>query len=152
MGPVNLICDHCGKSFFRTSGRVNEGKKFGWKFYCSHACQGMAKKRQDFYSCVRCGRIFERPIRFVKDLKKVYCSRSCAASVNNVNFPKIKVLLKDCILCGKEFRANDKFCSRGCKNHYETISADKILILKIHFEKVGPSTKPSTKGLLESCV
>ena len=38
-------------------------------------------------------------------------------------------MVKDCIVCGKEFtaqRATKKYCSRSCENRYRTIRKKEI--------------------------
>jgi len=45
-----------------------------------------------------------------------YCSRSCAARVNNQKFPKRATSTKICIFCHKEYKGDKlKYCSVRCK-------------------------------------
>lgn len=43
-----------------------------------------------------------------------YCSRSCAAQVNNRRFPKRIRLPTACLSCGNTFKRDGKYCSRKC--------------------------------------
>ncbi len=57
-----------------------------------------------------------------------FCSRSCAASINNSKFPKRKAKIKICEYCGKEFKGDgEKYCSKKCKDQTQIISKGEIL-------------------------
>ncbi len=137
---IMVKCDCCGKDFLKENSRVNEASKNAWKNYCSERCHVKFKSKDHKSICATCGKSI-----MVKncDLKKSksglsFCSRSCAASHNNVgkklseeskkkisnsicnfhlnkNSQKKKVL---CLYCGKEFFIQNKeyrlFCSKEC--------------------------------------
>ena len=85
--------------------------------------------------CLNCGKEIDFEHRYNK-----YCSKSCAAEVNNKLYPKRKKQAKVnkgkrkypekrvykeennnyCIVCGTQLRGNrKKFCSTYCKNKYQ---------------------------------
>ncbi|MDI6591675.1 MAG: hypothetical protein QME61_01930 [Patescibacteria group bacterium] len=75
----------------------------------------------------KCRKRFYRPIGKIEKVKMSFCSRSCAASVNNSKFSKRKVKIKKCIYCNKEFKGDsEKYCSRECKDKAQTISKEEI--------------------------
>ena len=56
-----------------------------------------------------------------------YCSRTCAAIVNNVKYPKRPGVVKICAYCGQEFISRKKFCSRMCKDKGQVINREKLI-------------------------
>lgn len=83
------------------------------------------------YHCSRPGCLitFNRVPSQVKKVKNLYCSRSCAASVNNKKYPKRIALVKKCKICNKEFVNNKDYCSRKCGDLGKIISREKIITL-----------------------
>ena len=121
MHLVKVKCAFCGKEYLREVGRVNEAKKFGWNQYCSKECQSRAKKKKIEKPCgnPNCNKIVSRPLSQFKKSKSglVFCSRSCAAIVNNRKSPKRKAEFRICVICGKRFKksvGNSRFCSIKC--------------------------------------
>ena len=45
--PQKINCKACGKSFYRSIGRVNENVKLGQNFYCTKTCQYQTKLRKN---------------------------------------------------------------------------------------------------------
>ncbi len=131
MNLIKVKCALCGKEFLRARGRVNEAKKFSWKQYCSIVCQSKVRNKQRLLKCSnpKCNRIFERQPSDIRS-SDVYCSRSCAVSVNNSKFPKKQAVRRKCYYCGKEYKeyfGGEKYCSRECKNKDQVISREEIL-------------------------
>ena len=122
-------CDQCKEIIYRSRGRINESKKFGWKTYCSFKCQYNAKNKQQVVKCSnpKCTSIFKRQASDIKKSKNVYCSRSCAASVNNYKFPKRPALRKMCKFCKKQFISREKYCSVECKNKDQIITKEEVI-------------------------
>ncbi len=84
------------------------------------------------YSCSRpgCPNTFNRIPSQVKKVKNLYCSRSCAVSVNNKFFPKNPAHIKTCKFCGHNFRSGTGakyYCSRICKNQSQIKSKEEII-------------------------
>jgi len=127
MTQVKLLCAHCGKAFYRPTGRVKEARKFAWKFYCSLACQYKQRNLQRQYTCSRpsCGKIFSRAPGDIASVA-LYCSRSCAVAINNVKVPKRKAHISECIKCHKIFKGQRPYCSRACKTKGQVISAEDV--------------------------
>ena len=106
-------------------------------------------------TCVTCG----KPIPFEKHKVCKFCSRSCAATYNNIKFPKrvkkpkMELCVKGshetykkvlCVECGSEMpKCNKKFCSQKCQNEH------RLHVLLQYVEKTGefPYVKDGvTKG------
>jgi hypothetical protein len=85
----------------------------------------------------KCKKKFYRPINGINKEGSNFCSRSCAAQINNSKYPKRKAPIKKCLHCGKTFKATKQklYCSRKCKNKAQIISAEKILIKIKEFYK-----------------
>lgn len=139
MKLFTVSCQQCKKVFYRSKSRINEGKKFDWKIYCSSICASKGKNKQQLQKCSnpKCNRNFKRSLRDIKKVNKVFCSRSCATSVNNSKFPKRPAVKKCCILCNKEFISREKYCSKACKNKSQIINKDKVLIKIKEFYKIN---------------
>jgi hypothetical protein len=88
MNLIKIKCTLCKKEFFRSRGRVNEAKKFGWRPYCSLVCQAKARVKRKILKCSnpKCNKTFERMPSNI--LTNVYCSLSCAAITNNSKRPE----------------------------------------------------------------
>lgn len=124
MNLVKIKCAFCGKEFFKERGRYNEAKKFGWNQYCSKECQKRAKVTRIERVCgnPNCNNDVSRVLNEFKRSKSglIFCSRSCAAIVNNRKHPKRKAKLSTCIRCGKQFKKSKgkKYCSKKCRKRY----------------------------------
>jgi hypothetical protein len=119
MNLVKVKCAFCGKEYFRSSRRVNESKKFGWKSYCSLKCQYLAKNKQKTIKCAnpQCRKVFKRQPHEIPASGVCFCSLSCAAIVNNVK-RNTKKKSKMCLICGKQFVGERKFCSDFCYSKF----------------------------------
>ena len=129
MSTIVLRCSFCRKSFSRDLQRINEGRRFGWKTYCSLKCLGLSRRTAKKYTCSRpgCRNTFIRTPSCSIRSKCYYCSLRCAALVNNLKYPKRRGIVKVCAYCGKNFTGNQKYCSRLCKDRGETIPSGEIL-------------------------
>jgi len=140
---IKTKCFHCNKIHFRSSGRVKESKKRNWKFYCSSECLIKSREKKKLYICgnPKCQNTLERrPSETVKSKrKKLFCSRSCSAIVNNSVAPKRKAKVKICNICFKNFSGPNKYCSCQCSrkavSKSNTIPKEKILNDIINFYK-----------------
>ena len=114
-------------------------------------------KKQEL-ECERCGKHFLRALNDI--LRHNYCSRSCAAIVNNKRYPKrhLKPGFKICIKCNKKFRKsthNKKYCSLRCRKEAEWYTPEELLnIIKTTFEKLGrtPARREMPKGSDKACI
>lgn len=77
----------------------------------------------------KCNKKFYRKLNQFKKSKSgyIYCSGSCAATVNNSKFPKRKATIKKCIYCNKKFKGGaKKYCSSKCKNKARILTEKEI--------------------------
>jgi hypothetical protein len=139
--PPNLLkCSFCKKPVYRDNKRINEGKKFNWKVYCSLKCLGLSKRKSTKFICANsaCRKIFWGNPNSSRKSKSFYCSRRCAAIVNNQKYPKNPGITKTCIFCGKKFKSREKFCSKRCKDKAQIISKKEVInFIKDFFNKTG---------------
>lgn len=119
-----VFCATCKGTIYRSIGRFNEAKKFDWNQYCSKECLSKDRTKKRVLFCENCGKAFKRTPSEVSPHN--YCSRSCAAIVNNKKclkgHAKIKPKLKICVKCDKPFRkstGNKKYCSIKCRREAE---------------------------------
>lgn len=64
---------------------------------------------------------------------RVYCSRSCAVTVNNSKFPKKIAKRGNCGICGKEFKGIKQYCSKRCKWQAQIIGKEILSSWIIEF-------------------
>lgn len=76
-------CSVCGQNFEKEIKKVNESLKNGWKFYCSDECR--KHKNSKLCKCAYCGKEIWKTMSEINNSKSgnVFCSRSCATSLNN---------------------------------------------------------------------
>lgn len=77
------ICSVCGNEFSTTLKHYNESNKQKWNLYCSKECR-RHKHSQKVY-CANCGKAVWKTKSMMARSKtgNMYCSKSCAASMNN---------------------------------------------------------------------
>ncbi len=115
---VGVFCANCEKKFSREIFRVLENKKFGHKLYCSKKCQYQAHITRVVLVCnnLECRKVFEKQRNDVTEFN--YCSRSCAAIVNNIKFPKWRpAAARFCKTCNSLITEEKiLYCSKSCKS------------------------------------
>jgi hypothetical protein len=133
MSLLKVKCSFCHKKFLRTTGRINEAVKFGWKFYCSPNCQFKSRRKRKISVCAnsKCNkRVSRLQNQFEKSKsKKVFCSTSCSAIYHN----KLRIKYKKCSTCGKIFYGKQKYCSKVC---YAKAPNPRKIPIKVYREKV----------------
>ncbi|MBI4080908.1 MAG: hypothetical protein HY430_04020, partial [Candidatus Levybacteria bacterium] len=127
MKILPVQCSYCKKTFYRSTRRFNEARKYHWNSYCSSICLTKARNKQKILVCANCSKIFKRQFSDLKKSNSYYCSLSCAAIVNNTKFPKHLGLKKTCAVCKKVFVSREKYCSVACKNKDQIIPKEIIL-------------------------
>ena len=141
MRLVELKCANCKQLVYRTAGRINEARKFGWLTYCSYKCQAKKHDKRSLVKCSnpKCHKNFLRALREIKRFKNSYCSHSCAATVINRKYPKRKkVFIKNkCGYCKNYFYKKGKYCSVSCKNRGQIIGKEEILKEITYFYKTN---------------
>ena len=151
------FCKNCKKPIYRSANRFNENIKFGWYFYCSRKCEFQYKTKKRKLACENCKKHFWRQINDISPHN--YCSRSCAAIVNNKRYPRkrFEPELKTCMVCKNKFKkstGNKKYCSRRCRNEAECYTPEELLgIIKKAFRKLGrvPVRREAPKGVDKAC-
>ncbi len=135
MASVEIVCFYCKKRFLRPTGRVNEAIKFGWKQYCSPSCQKKAKSKNTSFKCgnPKCSKIIERHPSNTPSSGICFCSRSCAAIVNNPRSRKRRPFVKTCPHCGNQFTGRRKYCSIKCIPKKSPVYKDIIISEIKHF-------------------
>lgn len=132
---VRVICASCKKVFLRPTGKAHEAQKFKWKQYCSPSCLAQMRRRGQELRCgnPECTAVFYRPLKDTSKVKKSYCSRSCAASVNNQKFPKRVAVSTVCEheTCSKHAYGGNTYCSRACFNAARRAHSPAELIQKL---------------------
>lgn len=124
-----VTCSFCDRTFSKSVGRINEAKKFGWKFYCSLTCQYKSRTKQKIFRCSnpKCNNVFSRAPNDAQT-QNLFCSQTCAAIVNN-KARATKTKIKICPICSKTFYSANKYCSRECyakiANHAKKIPIDE---------------------------
>lgn len=129
MSLIEISCSFCHKKYLRPSGRVNEAKKFKWKQYCSLKCQGLTKNKQKTFKCgnPKCHKIFKRQVNEIPFSRICFCSRSCAAIINNSKSPKRRPKVRACPICEKQFFGDRKYCSRACQPKTPKVPEKQII-------------------------
>jgi hypothetical protein len=151
MNLRKVFCTNCKKAIYRSNGRVNENFKLGYNFYCSQKCECQYKTKKEKLICENCGKRFSRAPNDISPHN--YCSRSCAAIVNNRKNPKRKPQFKTCLNCGKQFRkstGNSKYCSMKCKGGAEPKHALQELIDIIRAKTQELGRVPARREIKES--
>lgn len=122
-----VICFFCGKDFLKDNRHINENKKLGHKFYCSYKCQYIEKNKQKEIRCENpnCNNTFKRGSSYISPHN--FCSRSCAAVVNNILFPKRVATIRKCTYCGKRMFKYGIYCSVRCSAEAHSISKEEAI-------------------------
>jgi hypothetical protein len=129
MTLVKIKCAFCGKKFFRELRRFNEAEKFNWKQYCSPKCLSLDRNKQKTLKCgnPKCHKTFKRPLREIPSSGVCFCSKSCAAIINNSKSPKRHPKIRICPICKKQFFGDRKYCSKACQPKPPKISKNQII-------------------------
>lgn len=152
-----VSCKNCNKIFYRPNGRYNEAVKFNWNQYCSKKCEYKNRTTKKILACENCGENFERELSAVS--KHNFCSRSCAAIINNKKYEHRRMLpiFRTCKQCRKKYRkstGNKKYCSRFCRNTAMQYTKGELLeAIKNAFKKLKrvPARRELPKGINDAC-
>jgi len=113
MSKVKVKCYSCHKPFLTKRAYFVFNKEFGYNSFCSKKCHYKSKLQGKTLSCKNpeCDKKFYRAPNNISAFN--YCSKSCAAIINNQKYPKWPV--KYCRKCKKPFRrAGSSYCSILC--------------------------------------
>lgn len=146
-----LLCIMCKKPAYRSVRRFNENLKFGWKTYCSRKCEYRHKRKRQQLACENCGKRFTRRPNEISPHN--YCSKSCAAIMNNKKWPERGGFTIECKNCGTKFKKwklnNKKYCSLKCREKAEWYTPEKIIKnVQRYFQNFGRiPTKREMRGV-----
>lgn len=166
MNKIKVVCDLCGKEYYRSVTRANESIRLNRKQFCSKDCLSKSRNKKIKTSCGYCGKeIFVTEKILNKSLSgKSFCSKSCSCTARNLGRKKTpeerqkisnslskKSLDKKCLICGRDFHAahfRNLCCSRNCSFLYQygkipLTKEDLIDFIKQEVLKTG--TTPSSK-------
>lgn len=154
---VKITCARCSTSFYRERGRVNENLKLGHNFYCSRTCEFTHKAKRSVLVCENqeCKKEFIRVLNDI--LTHNYCSRRCAAHVNNVKFPKRKGVTRKCAYaaCANFVGGGLTYCSVECRTRARQPCTKEDLIRRL--QEVGQMsgrtpTKRESPAIIHACI
>lgn len=77
---TKLICDGCGKAFYRVNNQVKETEKV----YCSSECMVKNVTHQNNCKCPICGKGFFRDSWAISHSNNNYCSEKCASKAKRI--------------------------------------------------------------------
>lgn len=144
-----ISCSYCNKKFSKDNRHTNENLRLGHKSYCSVKCQSLFKNKRLIFHCQNpdCKKEFIK--RRCEISKNNYCSRSCAARVNNVKFPKRIAVIRKCGYCKERFFGRRKYCSTKCKSDALTLSKGELIhrIRKFYKESGRIPVKREMNGI-----
>jgi hypothetical protein len=117
MDTYSVVCSECDQTF--DSSRRNAR-------YCSEACRKSNKRKRNTRSavCQQCDSEFTYVEYSARE--RLYCSKSCSATVNNSLVPRRNSYIRIgrtagvCVECVEEFvgQHNQRFCTSRCRNKY----------------------------------
>jgi endogenous inhibitor of DNA gyrase (YacG/DUF329 family) len=122
---TDIVCDNCGKTFYRRKYHIDRQKEKNQNNFCSMKCQKdyLHKAHFEFRECEICGALFE----VSKLSKQRFCSDECqniwqTKNVGELN-PRFESILTPCSYCGKQhyvkpykFKEQEHFfCSKECR-------------------------------------
>lgn len=148
-----VLCKTCRVPIWRSKGRINENAKLGQHFYCSIECISTARQRRKSLKCEneQCGRIFNRMISGISPHN--YCSKSCAAIVNNRVFPKWKVGPRKCanVRCENIVKGWLKYCSAKCREGVRRRFTKQALLQNLRNIASTLGRVPAKREALQIC-
>lgn len=132
-----IKCTGCGKTFYRSRGRINEALKKNWRPFCNLQCLGNFRNKQKTLKCDNpaCNKTFKRPLHEISSSKNHFCSKSCSAIVNNSKSPKRHPKIRMCPTCRREFTGQRKYCSSTCWPKPQKITKEQIIEAIRQFHK-----------------
>jgi len=113
-GRVNLLCQHCGKTYNVVASRQHHSK------YCSKECQDNAASLGETRACLICGTSFYVPRWKIEKDVGHYCSSECFGKASR------KRIEAKCIQCHHTYiiieskQDATRFCSRECQATWQS--------------------------------
>ena len=147
-------CKFCRKSLYKERRCFNENLKLGYNFYCSKPCSYKYRRTGREIVCENglCKNKFYRALNGI--LAHNYCSRTCAAIINNLKFPKWPK--RFCSTCKKEFKnRQSRYCSTRCgkMGRFKYMKEEIILAIKKSAKELGRTpTKRELKEISDKSI
>lgn len=131
-----IICDNCGKLFYRRQYHIDRQKMRGQNNFCCIKCQKeyLHKQTYEVRKCEICGKEFE----VSKLSTQRFCSDQCQIKWQTTRIrefnPKFTSILTPCTYCGKEHyvkpykfeQQENFFCSKECRQAwYATVYSQR---------------------------
>jgi hypothetical protein len=121
-----LKCNNCNETFIKK--KIDPRSKTS---FCSKKCQSAGQVTKKEVTCKACNKIFLKQPAQISENN--FCSRSCAAKINNQGVQRNKPKKKSCAVCSTVFETNKNHSSRTC--------CEKC------FENYGSAKKPYLREL-----
>lgn len=144
-GKVTLKCKVCAGDFQRNKSEVRTSLKLGKQgLYCSAECHHTTL-RLDPRTCKACDKEYQP-----SDSQQIYCSRSCAAKINNVLYPKrgdgTLRAPKTC-KCGGQMSFNSSLCRKCHTQTKKRKALEEYLGRTVGFYKVNKTAHHFSVGV-----
>lgn len=145
-------CAECRAVFSRSLRQIKENRKLGHNFFCSARCQYNYRNTKQNLICENssCRNVFFRNLSQFSSSN--YCSRSCAAKLNNKKFPKRIAETFICRRCWNIFKRKKVrtiYCSKNCYTQAQLkFSRDQIIGL-ISKKAAELSRVPAKRELID---
>lgn len=120
---VELDCNGCDKTFYRTRARIRAAVKCESAMYCSKNCYPKRIAATGKHvKCYNCKKVIYRAKSKVTPSSKHYCSRTCAVIVNNKNRLKTYTRKVQCGCGGFKYAV-----SKGCNACKQSATTQRFL-------------------------
>jgi len=115
-----LECLQCEGTFTKEKSQIkavikSEGKSRTAAKFCSRECAAKYHTKSQKVSCEHCGKDFFKKLKEIRKSPHHFCTRSCAAKVNNINAPK-RVKEGVCKRCGEAISSRRSYCKPCIKD------------------------------------
>ena len=140
LSKVRIRCHFCHKQFLTKRAYFIFNKEVGYNSFCSKQCGAKYRRTGKWLVCENsnCGKKFYRNLAGISSFS--YCSKSCAAVVNNQKYPKYP--LKYCAYAGCKNiakRVSSSYCSLECGKlaKFKYTKDEIVSLLRKHFNETG---------------
>lgn len=127
MGKILVECATCQGQFEKKKSHYDQAVREGKNVYCSSKCLRESQTRLETRACMNCEADVSRvPSEFGE---RWFCSRSCAASFNNVGVTRNTASFAiACIGCGEKVSSRSKSgkCKKCVTDEYLSITVAEL--------------------------
>lgn len=137
---IPIRCARCAKELLRRKGDVLSNIKHKRQTFCNSSCASLSQQERlgrfsSVVSCKQCGNECKKQTRDLLNNKHAFCSRSCAATFNNLLSVKPPIL---CNRCGNPVKHRSRKYCDGCKS-WRSERVDNMTLGDVMYAK-GPSS------------